>query len=64
VRVTYNIVEDNLNGFEISNSKNITLAHNLARGIAWAYKAHRSTARWTPPSSRGSLPTAKPARTV
>jgi len=32
VRVTHNLVEDNVNGFEISNSSNITLAHNVARG--------------------------------
>jgi parallel beta-helix repeat protein len=32
VRVTHNVVEDNVNGFEISNSSNITLAHNVARG--------------------------------
>ena len=31
VRVTHNVVEDNVNGFEISNSSNITLAHNVAR---------------------------------
>jgi parallel beta-helix repeat protein len=31
VRVTHNLVEDNVNGFEISNSSNITLAHNVAR---------------------------------
>jgi parallel beta-helix repeat protein len=32
VRVTHNVVEDNVNGFEISNSSDITLAHNIARG--------------------------------
>lgn len=32
VRVTHNLVENNVNGFEISNSSNITLAHNVARG--------------------------------
>ena len=31
VRVTHNLVEDNVNGFEISNSSNITVAHNVAR---------------------------------
>ena len=34
VRVTHNVVEDNVNGFEISNSSNITLAHNISRGNA------------------------------
>jgi parallel beta-helix repeat protein len=31
IRVTHNVVEDNVNGFEISNSTNITIAHNVAR---------------------------------
>jgi parallel beta-helix repeat protein len=31
VRVTHNLVENNVNGFEISNSSNITLAYNVAR---------------------------------
>lgn len=31
VRVTHSLVEGNVNGFEISNSSNITLAHNVAR---------------------------------
>jgi parallel beta-helix repeat protein len=41
IRVTHNVVEDNVNGFEISNSTNITLAHNVARnnsvGLASLY---------------------------
>jgi len=32
VRVTHNLVEGNVNGFEISNSDDILLAHNEARG--------------------------------
>ena len=32
VRVTHNLVEDNVNGFEVSNSDDILLAHNVARG--------------------------------
>jgi parallel beta-helix repeat protein len=32
VRVSYNRVEDNVNGFEVSNSDDIVLEHNLARG--------------------------------
>jgi parallel beta-helix repeat protein len=32
VRVTHNLVEDNVNGFEISNSDDILIAHNEARG--------------------------------
>jgi parallel beta-helix repeat protein len=31
VRVTHSLVEGNVNGFEISNSSNITLAHNVSR---------------------------------
>jgi parallel beta-helix repeat protein len=31
VLVTHNLVEGNVNGFEVSNSENIVLAHNLAR---------------------------------
>jgi parallel beta-helix repeat protein len=31
VRVTYNLVEGNVNGFEVSNSDDILLAHNEAR---------------------------------
>jgi len=31
VRVTHNLVEDNVNGFEVSNSDDILLAHNEAR---------------------------------
>ncbi len=32
VQVTHNLVEDNVNGFEVSNSDDIVLAHNEARG--------------------------------
>jgi parallel beta-helix repeat protein len=32
VRVTHNLVEGNVNGFEISNSQDIMLAHNEVRG--------------------------------
>ena len=32
VKVTYNLVEGNVNGFEVSNSDDILLAHNEARG--------------------------------
>src|SRR3990172_1580000 len=32
VRVTHNLVEDNVNGFEVSNSDDILLAHNEVRG--------------------------------
>jgi parallel beta-helix repeat protein len=32
VRVTHNVVEDNVNGFEISNSQDILLANNEIRG--------------------------------
>lgn len=31
VRVTYNLVENNVNGFEVSNSDDVLLAHNEAR---------------------------------
>jgi parallel beta-helix repeat protein len=41
VRVTHSLVEGNVNGFEISNSTGITLAHNVARnntvGLASLY---------------------------
>jgi parallel beta-helix repeat protein len=32
VRVTYNRVEGNVNGFEVSNSDDVLLAHNVVRG--------------------------------
>ncbi len=32
VRVTHNLVEGNVNGFEVSNSDDVVLAHNEARG--------------------------------
>ena len=32
VAAKYNLVEDNVNGFEVSNSDDIVLAHNVARG--------------------------------
>jgi len=32
VKVTHNLVEDNVNGFEVSNSDDILLAHNEVRG--------------------------------
>jgi parallel beta-helix repeat protein len=32
VKVTHNLVEDNVNGFEISNSQDILVAHNVVRG--------------------------------
>ncbi|WP_441288725.1 right-handed parallel beta-helix repeat-containing protein [Sorangium sp. KYC3313] len=34
VRVTHNLVEDNTNGFEVSNSDDVDLSYNVARNNA------------------------------
>ncbi len=55
VRATHNLVEDNVNGFEISNSDKITLAHNVARnnsvGLASLFSRTSSTTARTPRAS-------------